>query len=462
MSERPLEAARDSGLLPAAGPVLVLLSGGGDSVCLLDVALRLEARVSALHVNYGLRHGADEDQEFVRGLCGRLGVPLNVERLTLPEGGNLQERAREARYALADSLAEGDYAAAHTASDQAETVLYRLAVSPGSRALLGMAPRRGRLVRPLLDVTREEVRAYLRARGLEWREDPSNADRRFARARVRHDLLEALRTVGPAAERTIAETARQLREEAEVLDAAVSEAIEELGGGPAVSLAALREKPPALRRLVLRRLAEAAAREPLEDAPRPPAPQDGPHAADEERAAGERTSPPAAPRALSRREADEILALDERGTKALDLGSGLRAVAEYGTLRFTRAREETVPDPAELTVPGRVRFGDWEVEASLGPGGDVTVTGLGSIATVRAWREGDRMRPAGLGGTKSLQDLFTDRKVPRALRRTLPVVEANGEIVWVAGVAVDERFSPLEGSGGEVALTARSITRRVP
>jgi tRNA(Ile)-lysidine synthase len=431
MSERPLEAARETGLLPAGRPVLVLLSGGGDSVCLLDVALRLEARVSALHVNYGLRAGADEDEAFVRELCERLGVPLQVERIPLGEGGNLQERAREARYALAESLARGDYAAAHTASDQAETVLYRLAVSPGSRALLGMPARRGRLVRPLLDVTREDVRSYLRARGLEWREDPSNADRRFARARVRHDLLEALKTVGPAAERTIAETARQLREEAEVLDAAVSEAIEELGGGPAVSLAALREKPPALRRLVLRRLAELAAA-------------------------------PAAPRPLSRSEADEILLLDDRGTKMLDLGGGLRALAEYGTLRFTRAREETVPDPAELTVPGRVRFGDWEVEASLGPGGDVTVSGLGPTATVRAWREGDRMRPAGLGGTKSLQDLFTDRKVPRALRRTLPVVESRGEIVWVAGVAVGERFSPPEGGSGEVALTARSITRRAP
>jgi tRNA(Ile)-lysidine synthase len=447
MSERPLEAARESGLLPAARPVLVLLSGGGDSVCLLDVAQRLDARVSALHVNYGLRAGADSDEAFVRELCSRLGVPLHVERLRLPEGGNLQERARDARYALAESLADGDYAAAHTASDQAETVLYRLAVSPGSRALLGMPARRGRLVRPLLDVTRSEVRSYLRARGLDWREDPSNADRRFARARVRHDLLEALRTVGPAAERTIAETARQLREEAEVLDAVVSETLEELGGGPAVSLAALREKPPALRRLVLRRLAEQAAREPL--------------AAGEHAAAGER-SPPAAPRALSRREADEILALDDRGTKTLDLGGGLRAVAEYGTLRFTRAREETVPDPAELTVPGRVRFGDWEVEARLGAGGDVTVAGLGSTVTVRAWREGDRMRPAGLGGTKTLQDLFTDRKVPRALRRTLPVVEAAGEIVWVAGVAVDERFAAQEGSGGEVALSARSIGRRAP
>jgi tRNA(Ile)-lysidine synthase len=418
MSERPLEAARESGLLPAGRPVLVLLSGGGDSVCLLDVARRLEARVSALHVNYGLRAGADSDEAFVRELCSRLGVPLHVERVDLPEGGNLQERAREARYALAESLADADYAAAHTASDQAETVLYRLAVSPGSRALLGMEPRRGRLVRPLLYVTREEVRDYLRARGLDWREDPSNADRRFARARVRHDLLEALRTVGPAAERTIAETARQLREEAEVLDAAVSEAIEELGGGPAVSLAALREKPPALRRLVLRRLA------------------------------GDRPVP------------ESILELDDRGTKTLDLGGGLRAVAEYGTLRFTRAREETVPEPVELTVPGRVRFGDWEVEASLGGAGDVSVTGLGSIATVRAWREGDRMRPAGLDGTKTLQDLFTDRKVPRALRRTLPIVEANGEIVWVAGVAVDERFAVREGEADAVGLSARSIAQQ--
>ncbi|HEV3378304.1 MAG TPA: tRNA lysidine(34) synthetase TilS, partial [Thermoleophilaceae bacterium] len=260
MSERPLSAARESGLVSAGEPLLVLVSGGGDSVCLLDVAVRLGARVSALHVNYGLRSGADEDEAFVRALCERLDVPLQVERVSLSGAGNLQERARDARYALAESLAEGDYAAAHTASDQAETVLYRLAVSPGSRALLGMPPRRGRLVRPLLDVTRSEVRDYLRARGLEWREDPSNADRRFARSRVRHDLLEALRTVGPAPERTIAETARQLREEAEVLEAAMADVIEQLGGGPAVSLAALREHPPALRRLVLRRLAEAAAR----------------------------------------------------------------------------------------------------------------------------------------------------------------------------------------------------------
>jgi tRNA(Ile)-lysidine synthase len=268
----------------------------------------------------------------------------------------------------------------------------------------------------LLGVTREEVRAYLRSRGLEWREDPSNSDRRFARARVRHDLLDALRTIGPAAERTIAETARQLREEAEVLDAAVDAALAELGGGPAVSLPALREHPRAVRRLVLRRLA------------------------------GDRPVP------------DSVLALDDRGTKTLDLGDGLRVVVEYGTLRFTRSPSAGVPPPARLPVPGRIRFGAWEVEAMKGGVGDVSIRPAAAPLVVRGWREGDRMRPLGLGGTKTLQDLFTDRKVPRALRHGLPVVESDGEIVWVAGVAVDERFAADEADPDAIALSARALS----
>jgi tRNA(Ile)-lysidine synthase len=412
----PLEAARDSGLVREGEPLLVMLSGGGDSVCLLEVATRLGARVTALHVNYGLREGADADEAFCRELCERLGVELAVEQVGLPEGGNLMDRAREARYGLAERHAESDYAAAHTASDQAETVLYRLAVSPGRRALLGMAPRRGRLVRPLLTVTRAEIRDYLRGRGLDWREDPTNADRRFARPRVRHDVLEGLRSLGPAVERTIAETALQLRDESEVLDSAAAEALEGLGGGPAISVADLRAQPPALARLVLRELAG---------------------------------------RSVSRGEADAILALGEGGgTSSLDLGDGLRAVAEYGTLRFTRAADAAPPAPVELAVPGSARFGDWELSASLGAPGEVSVRELGPSVLVRPWRDGDRMRPVGLGGSKSLQDLFTDRKVPRALRRTLPVVEADGEIVWVAGVALDERFA----APGPVGLSARKAS----
>src|SRR5439155_16357694 len=119
--------------------------------------------------------------------------------------GNLQAGARTIRYELAERHAAGDYATAHTATDQVETVLYRLAVSPGRRALLGMPARRGRLIRPLLEVTREETRAYCAARRLAWTDDPSNEDLRFARARVRREVLPALRELNPALERTIAE-----------------------------------------------------------------------------------------------------------------------------------------------------------------------------------------------------------------------------------------------------------------
>lgn len=442
-----LEAARASGLVHAGEPLLVLLSGGADSVCLLDVAVRLGAEVAALHVNYRLRDGADDDERHCRALCERLGVRLAVERPGLPAHGNLQAHAREARYRLAEELASADYATGHTASDQAETVLYRLAVSPGRRPLLGMGARRGRLVRPLLAATGAETRAHCVAHGLDWREDPSNRDPRFARARVRHGLLAALREVAPSAEHTIAETAEQLREESEALDVAVAQALERLGGGPAVEAAAVVELGPALARLVLRRLAEREAGRPY---------------------------------ALSRHDVDAVLALagaalpgrsngggalrgPAGGTRSLDLGGGLRAVAEYGTVRFRAGADVSAPESVALPVPGSARFGAWELRADSRGGGDVELdaAAVGDRATVRGWRDGDRMRPLGLGGTKSLQDLFTDRKVPRALRRSLPIVEVRGEIAWVAGVAVGEDFAAHPGAA-TVGLSARRVEAAIP
>ena len=428
-------------------PLLVLLSGGADSVCLLEVGVRLGARVAALHVNYGLRDGARGDEALCRELCERLGVALTVEAVSLAaaaEGtsGNLQAKAREVRYDLAEALVArsgGDYTTAHTASDQAETVLYRLAVSPGRRALLGMEARRGRLVRPLLGASRAETRAYCEARGLSWREDPSNADTRFARARVRHEVMPALAGLSPAVERTIAETALLLRDEAEVLDAAVDEALGRLGEGP-VALAEFARLPAALARLVLRRLAEAAA---------------------------------GRDRALSRAEADAVLGLGARGgSRTLDLSGGLRAVVEYGVLRFATEREADpgAPEAVSLPVPGSVRFGGWEVRASLVEEGGaeeaiLPAEAVGRSVTVRAWRSGDRIRPAGLGGSKSLQDLFVDLKIPHALRGTLPVVEVEGEIAWVAGVAAAEGYTRSASAGrigGDesfVALSARRVDR---
>jgi len=186
-----LERVRETGLLAPGAPVVVLLSGGRDSVCLLDVAVRLAGAeaVRALHVNYGLRDGAGGDEELCRALCARLGVELTLQRAQRPaDSGNLQAWARDVRLGTGARLAlerGAGLAMGHTASDQAETVLYRLAASPGRRALLGMSERDGRLLRPLLRFTRKETAAHCIARGLRWREDASNDDPAYARNRAR-------------------------------------------------------------------------------------------------------------------------------------------------------------------------------------------------------------------------------------------------------------------------------------
>src|SRR4051812_28055694 len=164
--------ARVAGTGLLAGPVVVLLSGGRDSVCLLDLAVRLAGPVVALHVNYGLRAEADADEAHCVALCARVGGPLEIVRPGEPRG-HVQAWAREGRYAAAAER-EGAIAVGHTATDQAETVLYRLVASPGRRALLGMAERNGRIVRPLLGVTRAQTAAYCTERGLPWVEDATN------------------------------------------------------------------------------------------------------------------------------------------------------------------------------------------------------------------------------------------------------------------------------------------------
>jgi tRNA(Ile)-lysidine synthase len=428
-ADRVLAQVRATGLLPAGGAVVVMLSGGRDSVCLLDVARRLVGPgcASALHVNYGLRAEAEGDQTHCEELCAALGIELAVERVNAPRRGNLHAWARDARYGAAARLAlerRARVAVGHTATDQAETVLYRLAASPGRRALLGMPARDGRLVRPLLEVTREQTAAYCRDRRLAWREDAANDDRLYARARVRNGLVPELRAVHPAAERNVVRTAARLRDEADVLDAAVDEV---LGGRGALAGAELAALPAALARLVLRRLAEDATGRPAPDA-------------------AERLA--------------ELVALTATpGSAELSLHGGLRAVSEYGTLRFAAGAEPAAPAAVRLGVPGEARFGAWAVRARSGPptprDGVLDAGALGDRLLVRPWRPGDRMAPLGLGGTRTLGDLFTDRKVPRERRGSLPVVQSGDEIAWVPGVATSERFRIGASTRAAVHLSAR-------
>ncbi len=278
---------------------------------MLDLAVRAAGaeEVTALHVNYGLRDDSDADERHCAELCRSLGVEIEVERPRRPEGpGNLQSWARDTRYAAAAGLAERRAATivtGHTADDQVETILYRLASSPSRRALLGMRPRNGRLARPLLGFTRAQTTAYCEQRHLAWRDDSSNAEPAYARNRVRHGLLPELAKIHPAAAENVLRTAALLRDEAEVLDALVDAELDGSGeeARGTIALARLAELPPALRRLVLQRLADGAAGCPVPGAAR---------------------------------FADQVAGLRRTGAAMLDLGSGVRAVVESGVLRATK------------------------------------------------------------------------------------------------------------------------------
>ncbi len=296
------EDVRARGLLAAGRPVVAMLSGGRDSVCLLDLAAQIagSSHVHALHVNYGLRADTGQDEALCRELCADLGVRLEVVNAgPSPGSGNLQAWARELRYAAARELAGGtaEIATGHTATDQVETILYRLAAAPSRRALLGMVEQDGRLIRPLLSYTREQTAAHCRARGLTWREDPSNDTDRFARGRVRNELVPALRRIHPAAEANVLALAEVLRQEGEMLDELVAGVVR---GRDEIPLPELRELPLPLARLVLQRLADAAAGRPAPG---------------------------------TARRAAEILGLGNRAQ--LDLPHGVRANVERGRLSFS-------------------------------------------------------------------------------------------------------------------------------
>jgi tRNA(Ile)-lysidine synthase len=439
------DAVEAGGLITPRSSGVVLVSGGPDSACAAAalVALCGPESVAGVHLNYGLRPDSDADERTARTLCAQLRIDLHVERPVLGRG-NVQARARDARYAAAERLRRKlgwDWVATgHTRSDVAETFLYRLAVSPGSRPLLGLAPRSGAVVRPLHSISGEETRAVAAEAGLPFVEDASNRSPRYARNRIRSEILPRLAEIGPEVERNIAATHAELLEEAELLAGVVAEALTAAGAGDgatAIATAELERMPAGLRRLALRELAE--------------------------RAAGRRV-------ALNRGQAARILALAGRPQGGeVDVGGGLSAHCEAGTVRFAPAALPSSPASVRMSVPGSARFGEWELRAELregsvepaGPGlATLDAAALGAEVEIRAWRAGDRIRPLGLGGTKTLQDLFTDRRVPRSVRSRIPVVTAGGRVAWVAGVAVSEEFRLGADSAGAAVITARAIDSR--
>jgi len=399
---------RRAGLLPPGAPVLAMVSGGPDSTCLLHVLAAIhDGPVAALAVDHGLRPGSAAEARSALDGARALGLATHLATPALERGPGLQERARAARLEAAHrAAADHGYArvaTGHTASDQAETVLFRLARGTGRDGALGMAPRRGDLVRPLLCVTAAETRAWCAGRGLAVARDPSNDDPAFARTRVRHGLLPALAAVHPGAEANVAAFAERLRDEAALLEPLVDAAWDRTRRGAGLDARALAAEPPAMRRLLLRRLAAEAGLPPAASAAAPLA-----------RALALLDGPPGAVADLA--------------------GGALAALVRGVVIAVPPAGPPTAPAP--LGVPGRAALGAVVVRATAGRGappepGRVAVRPGGPL-TLRAARAGDRLALAG-GGRRAVRRVLADGGVPAPLRDRAPVVAAGERVVWVPG-----------------------------
>lgn len=398
--------------------MVVGASGGVDSTVLLRLLHEAEVPVVAAHVDYGLRSESGEDAAFVHALADELGIPAVIQRVTLPEAGNRQEAAREARYEVFREVAEahgvGVVAVGHTATDQAETVLLNLIRGAGQAGLAGMREDRPlapglRLVRPMLGVTRDEVEALAREREWTWREDASNASTAYRRNRLRHNVLPLLEEEGgPGTIPRIADAARRLRETAEVTEVALSRVAEERPDGLAVPLPALRVLPEAGRLALL----ASAMRRAVPEAPRSQSVIANIESLVDSRV-GARVE---LGRAIAWRDRTHlVLARPEAGWGGIEVGIGGRTETLYGTLTLTGSTRRSAgfaPDPNHEVA---------DLAALAGP------------LVLRPWWKGDRFHPLGMEGSVLVSDLLTNRKVPPSTRARQLVLTSGDAIVWVVG-----------------------------
>ena len=444
LEERLRRHVADNSLFSGVKRLGLAVSGGSDSLSLLHLVAPLCQREGIAVVVLNFDHAipgehSDADAEFVRGEAARLGLTFFGERAeTITPGGGLSlemaaRRARQAFFRRAtarfglDAIATG-----HQADDVAETLLLRLLRGAGTAGLAGLRPRSvlpspdgtdGRplvLVRPLLAFRREELRAWLRERNLAWCEDPSNANESIPRNEVRRSILPALARRGGGLDETIlqlAQSADILREEDAFLDGLARDWLSALPPDGDLPLARLREELPlALRRRV--------ARGWLMD-----------HLGAE--AAGF---------------ASVGRVLDLPDGASVTLPGGRRVLCAAGELRLVpKPSRAGVPEPSPLSVPGVVEWGGFVIEAALGGSvvrspskldvwpASCTLSAsrlAGRPLAVRSRQPGDRIEPYGLSGTKKLQDVFMDGKVPSARRDAYPIIVSGDEILWVPGYRI--------------------------
>jgi tRNA(Ile)-lysidine synthase len=466
--DKVLKYVHEQKLLKAGDRVAVACSGGADSVALLRVLLSLRKELgvvlSVAHFNHQIRGAeADIDQQFVEELAASHQMEFHPGSGNVPAYANTQKisletAARDLRHQWFAELlqhAKADLiATAHTQDDQAETVLMRILRGTGARGLAGIAPEQKpkHLIRPLLTTSRVEVEAYLKSIGQPWREDASNQDVLHTRNRVRHSLLPLLeRDFNPAIRQTLADLAELARAEEEYWSNELSELLPRLilQGKPsrsgrstsgdaegvlALDIAALRGLPLALQRLVLQGIAERFGI------------------------------------ALEFKHIQQLTLLLEhdRPTRNLALPGELAVNRTLRELQFSRKAEKSaenysysLPIPGEIAIPElgstiRTRLISAGKQKVLGYNGASLLNPslLGPELTVRNWRAGDRFFPAHSQSPKKVKELLQpDRLGERfslAQRKTWPVIESAGQIVWIRGFPVAKDFA--SGSGDAILI----------
>lgn len=449
-------------MVEAGQKIVVAVSGGVDSMTLLECLwlLKEELDISLVvaHLDHGLR-GEESYREylFVEAQVAKYGVPFEGGRLKSSDyrgGGSLQERARLLRYEFyravqrkqrAHKIAQG-----HHRDDHAETLLMRMLRGTGTTGLRGIpAVREGIYIRPLIEVSRREIEEFSRCRRLVHIEDPSNRKEVYFRNTVRHRLLPVLReTCGVSQDwNGLVRTAAVLSDEDRYLEAVASHCfkkvrvLDEAGQGGQVVLRrnALAALHPALQRRVLRAAYMHVSGSPY-----------GPPFAGIEKVR---------------------LGLGASGRPHLHycLPGGVHVHCEYDLVRFSRedlwapvvfdkvhaiGGETHIPDIG-LTVRSRYLGDQSQSFEKAGDGENRVVVSLGAAiaeARIRNVRPGDRFFPLGMGGCKKLKDFFIDEKVPRSVRKRTAIFEVEGNIVWVVGMRIDERYRVTPSSSWRLEL----------
>ncbi|TES84380.1 MAG: tRNA lysidine(34) synthetase TilS [Dehalococcoidia bacterium] len=448
LEQRVLGFIQEHRLVSDGEKLVVAVSGGADSVCLIHILANLQEelklKLHIAHLNHQLRGAdSDADAEYVASLSRKLGIPATIEKRDVKgyqarERLSLEEAAREVRYRflaqVARSIGAGQVAAGHTRDDHIETILMHLIRGSGTRGMRGLQPatlwQSGAesltIIRPLLEVSHEETEEYCRQHQLIPRLDASNLSLSPLRNRVRQQLLPLLKSYNPAVAEALLRTGRIADDDINFLDEQVArlwdKVIRQEGKGLILDKAGFEQLPPALKRYLLRSAVERLL---------------------------------GSAKDIEMRHIEEMMSLATKAAgKRLSLPGGLTFAVEYDRYLLTPDPTALSPLPPlkgefPLNIPGETLLPGWRVEATIVERGEMSdeddftayldPAKSGDRLLVRPRRRGDRFQPLGLSQSKKLGEFMIDAKIPQAWRGRIPLVCSEEQILWVVGWRLDER-----------------------